>query len=442
MENTGEVNPHYLEHVMNTSQKREMEASEDIMSRSGLKLLAKGARIDGSVKERLLQHKLLKPLEECMKVVGAVDGVDLMGTATALLDQHPMLRELFNRPGSKALIGQLKTAMVSVPFESMMTVYAEHGENKIGHAVGASLLCMGLLDRIGIHADESRIRQAMLAGLCHDVGELYIDPAFLTKGVKLEPHQWKHIAAHPIVGHRVLKEMPRVSESVAQMVLAHHERLDGFGYPHGLQADKISLPAQVLAVSELLIGLLESRPSPARAAEVALKLIPGEFGRPVIDAVSTLCRACSADPVSASELPAIDELIKTASKVALSVRHVEGARTRICEAIDAGSAPFRELMRNAVARHERIRRAFSSTGLDADNFEFTLREIESARDTETLFEMKLVAKEIIWRYRELERELRVRVDRLMPHERPRLEQVLGLASMSAAPKVEPVAAPA
>ena len=197
MEGAGDVNPHYLEHVMHTSQQREMEASEDIVSGNGLKLLAKGARIDASVKERMLQHKLLKPLEACMKVAGGADGIDLPGTASALLDAHPLLRELFARPRTRALLGELQTALVSAPFESMLTVYADHAEHKIAHAVGTSLLAMGLLDRISGGADEARVRQLMLAGLSHDVGELYIDPAFLRKGVHLEPPQWKHIAAHP-----------------------------------------------------------------------------------------------------------------------------------------------------------------------------------------------------------------------------------------------------
>ena len=184
------------------------------------------------------------------------------------------------------------------------------------------------------------------------------------------------------------------------------------------------MPAQVLAVSELLIGLLESQRTPLRAAEVALKLIPGEFGRPMIDAVSTLCRECCHDEAHQVELPPIADLIEKAWQVALAVQRIEEARTHMASTIDAGPPPFRELMQHAMARHERIRRAFSSTGLDAEDFDRTLRDIERAGDRETLIEMKQVIGEIIWRYRELDRELRVRVDRAMPSEMPRLEQVL------------------
>jgi hypothetical protein len=66
------VSPHYLERLVAVGATRGVEASTDIVARNGMKLLAKGTRIDGEVRERLLQHKLRQPLEDCVRVVAGV----------------------------------------------------------------------------------------------------------------------------------------------------------------------------------------------------------------------------------------------------------------------------------------------------------------------------------------------------------------------------------
>lgn len=73
----GAVNPHYLDHMVHTAERQELQASEDIIAGNGMKLLAKGARIDAAIRDRLLDHKLTKPLEECVVAVGGIGAVEL-----------------------------------------------------------------------------------------------------------------------------------------------------------------------------------------------------------------------------------------------------------------------------------------------------------------------------------------------------------------------------
>ena len=67
-----EVNPHYLDHVIRVSESRPVAAAEDIVSQNGIKLLAKGAQINDKVRDRLLMHKLQKPLEDCIQVTEGI----------------------------------------------------------------------------------------------------------------------------------------------------------------------------------------------------------------------------------------------------------------------------------------------------------------------------------------------------------------------------------
>ena len=87
-----DVNPHYLDHVVKLSETSDIEASEDIVSGTGMKLLAKGAKIDARARERLLEFRLTKPLENMMRVVGGTDPTAFHPIAEQLLARHALLR--------------------------------------------------------------------------------------------------------------------------------------------------------------------------------------------------------------------------------------------------------------------------------------------------------------------------------------------------------------
>jgi hypothetical protein len=82
------VNCHYLDHVMAISAIHAVEANEDIVAADGMKLLAKGARIDETARSRLLEYKLCKPLENSITVGDAVQPHELSSLARQLLDDR------------------------------------------------------------------------------------------------------------------------------------------------------------------------------------------------------------------------------------------------------------------------------------------------------------------------------------------------------------------
>src|SRR5205814_10663286 len=105
-------------------------------------------------------------------------------------------------------------------------------------------------------------RTLAIAGLVHDIGELYIDPAYLQRDAHLTIEQWRHIVTHTLVGHRVLREMAGAGRAVADAVLLHHERLSGFGYPRSIGGETFVLDGQIVAAAEWLRGLAGSGTSP------------------------------------------------------------------------------------------------------------------------------------------------------------------------------------
>src|SRR6202000_3323482 len=89
-----DVNPDYLDHVVKLSETSDVEASEDIVTGTGMKLLAKGTKIDARARERLLEFRLTKPLENMMRVVGGTDPTSFHPIAEQLLARHAPLRRM------------------------------------------------------------------------------------------------------------------------------------------------------------------------------------------------------------------------------------------------------------------------------------------------------------------------------------------------------------
>ena len=384
-----EVNLHYLEHVIHTSETKPVEASQDILSHNGIKLLAKGAQINDKVRDRLLMHKLQKPLEDCIHVVDGVMPESFGPMGEALLQQHPLLQALCAHDLYPSAPTTLATLKLSAPLQSLLTVYAEHQGDRLKHTVGVAMLALAL------------------AGLVHDIGELYIDPQFMRPGTTFGPTEWRHVASHPLVGERVLRGMQGAGKAVAQAVLHHHERLDGFGYPRGVQGKALPMTGQILAAAEWLMGLIETGLTPLTRASVATKLIPGEFSRELTEAIAS----------AAAELPqlaprmepdVVQETLPRVVRIATVLRQFSQARPWIDERIAAARPALRAVLEAALKRLLRIQTAFSSTGLDAHAPGDLVAVLSEQRDAELRTELMTVVGELEWRLRELERESMLR----------------------------------
>ncbi|MFQ6069014.1 MAG: PAS domain S-box protein [Candidatus Aminicenantales bacterium] len=120
---------------------------------------------------------------------------------------------------------------------------------------------------------EERIRGIRMAGLVHDVGKIYIPAEILSKASLLNEVEIALIRTHPKVGYDILRgiEFPW---PVAKIVLQHHERLNGSGYPTGLTGEDILLEARILAVADVVEAMYSHRPyRPALGLEAAFREI-------------------------------------------------------------------------------------------------------------------------------------------------------------------------
>lgn len=97
------------------------------------------------------------------------------------------------------------------------------------------------------------------AALVHDIGKIAISSTILDKPGSLTDEEFEHIKNHPLIGARILQPISGFADAL-NIVLQHHERCDGSGYPLGLKGDAISLGAKIIAVADVYDALISERP--------------------------------------------------------------------------------------------------------------------------------------------------------------------------------------
>lgn len=147
----------------------------------------------------------------------------------------------------------------------MRDPYTAGHQRRVGHL--ASAIAREL------QRPESEVEGLYLACTVHDIGKIRIPAEILSKPGQLGDLEYSIIKEHPEIGHEILKSID-FPWPIARIVLQHHERLNGTGYPQGLQGEEILLEARILAVADVVEAMLSHRPyRAALGIEAALEEI-------------------------------------------------------------------------------------------------------------------------------------------------------------------------
>ncbi|OGO00047.1 MAG: hypothetical protein A2Y90_03525 [Chloroflexi bacterium RBG_13_52_12] len=96
------------------------------------------------------------------------------------------------------------------------------------------------------------------AGLLHDIGKIAIDTTILKKPGPLTPREWEMVQEHPAIGAELMMEIPFL-EKASELVLSHHEKFDGKGYPNGVKGEDIPMGARIIAVANAFDAMTNDR---------------------------------------------------------------------------------------------------------------------------------------------------------------------------------------
>ena len=158
-----------------------------------------------------------------------------------------------------------------------------------GHQIRVADLAIAIARQMGLSAEQ--IHGVHLAGVVHDLGKIKIPAEILSKPGRITDIEHSLIKTHSQAGYDILKGID-FPWPIAQMVLQHHERLDGFGYPQGLKGDAILLEARILSVADVVEAMSSHRPyRPGLGVEAALAEITRQRGSHFEPAVVDACLA-------------------------------------------------------------------------------------------------------------------------------------------------------
>jgi len=159
-----------------------------------------------------------------------------------------------------------------------------------GHAATTMRYSVQVGKQLGLASEE--IAAIKLGALFHDVGKIGIAEALLSKPTELTDDEWVEMKSHPTMGASLLANVPML-ERIRPIVLAHHERFDGTGYPRGLTGNEIPLAAQIISVADAYDAMTSERPyrvtlRPKRALRELRANAGTQFNPVVVEAFITV----------------------------------------------------------------------------------------------------------------------------------------------------------
>lgn len=161
-----------------------------------------------------------------------------------------------------------------------------------GHQRRVADIAVAIAREMGL--EDGRVHGLRLAGILHDLGKIQVPAEILTMPRRLTDAEYALVKQHPQAGYEILKGID-FPWPIAEIVLQHHEKPDGTGYPRGLRGDDILLEARILAVADVVEAMASHRPyRPALGIDAALREVGRGRGTaydaPVADACLSIFR--------------------------------------------------------------------------------------------------------------------------------------------------------
>ena len=161
-----------------------------------------------------------------------------------------------NRKQIEKTLNDLRKALGGT-IEAMALMVETRDPYTAGHQRRVSNLARGIATEMGVSKDQ--IQGVRMAGVIHDIGKISVPGEILSKPGSIGTNEFGIIKEHPQVGYNILKTVD-FPWPIAQIVLQHHERMDGSGYPDGISGDNILIEARILAVADVVEAMASHRP--------------------------------------------------------------------------------------------------------------------------------------------------------------------------------------
>lgn len=400
-------NTAFVAHVAGVASELDIIVAEDIFDAAGAKVLAGEHRLTPELLERLSRHHLRKPIETSLICRNGLSARDLEHCAVDMCQNSAFLASVVGHE-FRALRELFRTARIANFVQLVLSVQYETNPRFFAHSLQCALLAAALALR-----DETQIvaaEDALLAGLLHDFGELYMRTDLARNVAGSERLQWQQIAAHPEIGRYVALEFANCPASVAQAVYEHHERMDGSGYPRGAVGDALSPLGRLLEVVDTTCGILKGHHNRGAHVKLAVSFVSGEFDSHWVHLLVDAIRGSVASEIALSPSFDIEKAIYRARLMSQCLNAARDDIDRIADGITLG-ARASDMMALAQHRIARLKGAWEATGIGVLIASDISHRTHFHADEEAFFDIAVVSRELIWRMRALARQMILTIER-------------------------------
>lgn len=202
--------------------------------------------------------------------------------------------EIFEHPEDQATIGRTKEvvnntirllAKGSDAFLQMLSI-SSHDYYTYTHCVNVMTFSIGVLSALGVK-DAKALKEVGVGALLHDVGKARVPLQILNKPGPLSEEEWKVMKQHPSFGYEMVNKSP-VPETGKNIIVQHHEKINGAGYPYGLKGDEIPLLSQVVSLCDAYDAMTTNRVyqkalKPFQAFKIITNEMKGQFQPHIVE---------------------------------------------------------------------------------------------------------------------------------------------------------------
>lgn len=297
---------------MEVNKSHTVVTNQAIYNEQGILLLAQGSELSEKRADILLQHKLMKPLEQCVGVAGSFSAKQLYEFLNKFSANISGLVAVTNTENYQKILRHMCLFYEKYPLlQQNLTVLALRAPRI--YYQGLFSAAAGLAIAIQLKLAQKELQTVFIAGLFHDIGFLYLVPELSQKTQEFTNDEWKALQAHPLIAQRFLNLVPDLPKDIGNAIANHHERIDGTGYPFHVFGDKLPMVSQIIAATDNIIfnhARYQDYGVHAHAMLLtALKLSDNIYFETVYDAAMVLFKHAPSPNTHLIEAPSVDELL-------------------------------------------------------------------------------------------------------------------------------------
>jgi HD-GYP domain-containing protein (c-di-GMP phosphodiesterase class II) len=368
-----------------------LRAIEALVLSPGGKSLGHSVDIDAHLREKLSGHRLSGiTLASSLAIAGGVSAASLAIDITRLIDSTAWFGQLAVKSGDPAAL-RYAVARLQLPHELLfrLTVAREQRAELFRHCLAVAIISHYLALRLNLKPTLQD--SVLIAALCHDLGELYTDPAILKPEHRVTEQERRFIYVHPITGWLIVHGLGAFGPEVAKAVIQHQERLDGSGYPFAVKAEAIGQGGRILAAADISASIM-MRFNDHHRLSTLLRLNSTKYDRQLVDFLHE---------AFIGKAPSSVKYEGSVSKKRLSdfAQLLEGWSRLRANALTAQTVPVQFL----AERMYSLRMVVVACGFDPDSLDASLQLAEE--DAGIASELAAVIEELKFQLADLEREI-------------------------------------